>query len=494
MINTSSSYKGLSNREKGKILENLVSDVLSDFLELGYTVLSNIKRSRGDVDHLLINHLNREIYVFEDKNLNSDFRLYIGWFKTHVIDRFQHLPKIVSNYLERGYQVKRVLIISRFTVADEAVHNLIKKYSIEVIEVGKQILKQSKKWASLIKTRLSCLLKLSNSYSNDHKLRNRNNDLDSESFDSDMTGKNLKLLNFSNYLKDENYGIKLKTLHKQFGKWGSLVKRRISYLLKLYLDHSKDHSFVSNSSVSGSLDLELNNNFEGSECHTFNKNRYFEGFNLRLSNYLSILCSKTLLVFNHVKDSYLSRIKESIKLFISNTQANVTLLDFLPEEIRKENDTIQNSENPIKSKKRDSYYFLYPDDEESEQPIWLRSLKEIVTDTENYPRRWARYIYPIRKAQKLGIVNSENTNEWNELADSYSKQYFKFPIRRIAEEIYNTYLQYQGHLNDYLNTLKQYEDNHSNYQSLIFDSTAKLKGLAIALEKRMLRRYWKLYR
>jgi len=419
LINTSSSYKALSNREKGKILESLVSEAIN---ELGYHHYDNVPSGKRDIDHLIVDNANKLLYIIESKNLNSDFRLYIGWFKTHVIERFQHLPKIVSNYLERGYQVKRVLIISRFTVADEAVHNLIKKYGIVVIEVGKQLLKQSKKWASLIKIKLKCLLKLNSNFKLRSVINNYSKELDS--YDHEL-GSKTDNGSFRNFMVND--GLKIK------------------------------------------------------------EDSYSIGF--KFSNYLSRFYSKIHSILNHVKDSYyLSKIKEFIKLFISNTQANITLLDFLPE-IGKENDTIQNSENQIKSKKKDSYY---PDDEESEQPIWLRSLKEIVNDTENYPRRWARYIYPLRKAQKL--VNSENMNEWNELVNSYSKQYSKHPIRRIAQKIYDTHLQYERYLNDYLNTLKRFDNNHPDYQSLIFDSTAKLKGLAIALEKRMLRRYWKLYR
>jgi len=290
MIKGNISNKALSNREKGKILENLVSNTLLDFSELGYEILNNIRKSRGDTDHLILNHLRKLLYIIETKNVNNDFRLYTSWFKSHVIERFINLPSIVCDYRKKGYQIKRVLIISRFTVADEAVHNLIKKYSVEVIEVGKQLLKQSKKWASLIKIKLKCLLKLGNI-----KLRKDSNDLKNNSFDSDMVGRDLKFLKFSNYLNDENYGIKLKTLHKQCKKWTYLLKRSILCLLKLDTN-IKLRSVINNYSKElDSYDHELGSKADNGSFRNFMVNDglkikddgYPIGF--KLSNYLNYL-------------------------------------------------------------------------------------------------------------------------------------------------------------------------------------------------------------
>jgi len=180
---------------------------------------------------------------------------------------------------------------------------------------------------------------------------------------------------------------------------------------------------------------------------------------------------------------------------IENQLNNITLLDFLPSEIRKQYERMNNSSSQDKVnrvKKRNSYYFLYPDDEESEQPVWLRNLKEIVNDTDNYPRKWGWYIPLLRKAQKIGIVTS--IEKWNELADSYAKQYSRYTIRHLAEKIRDTYFQTEEYLDEYYNTLTRFENKYSKYPSIIFDSTAKLGGLAKALEKKMWRRYWRLHK
>jgi len=259
MIDTSKSYKSLSNREKGKILENLVSNTLLDFSDLGYEILNNIQKSRGDTDHLIINHLRKLLYIIETKNVNNDFRLYTSWFKSHVIERFINLPSIVSDYRKKGYQVKRVLIISRFTVADEAVHNLIKKYSIEVIEVGKQLLKQSKKWASLIKIKLKCLLKLGNN----NKLIKDCNGLKNNSFDSNMTGIDLKSFKFSNYLK--RLGSICSRFHSAISICISALPAKMKSLVTISLLKEKISRFISNNK--GTLTIIPIDNKDYSEKH-----------------------------------------------------------------------------------------------------------------------------------------------------------------------------------------------------------------------------------
>jgi len=329
MIDTSKSYKSLSNREKGKILENLVSNTLLDFSELGYEILNNIRKSRGDTDHVVINHTRKLLYIIETKNVNNDFRLYSSWFKSHVVERFTNLPQIVHDYLAKGYKMVPTLIISKFTVASEIVHDLIKKYGIVIIEVGKQLLKQSKKWASLIKIKLKCLLKLGNN----NKLIKDCNGLKNISFDSNMTGIDLKSFKFSNYLKGENYGIKLKTLHKECKKWIYLLKRSILCLLKLGIDYSVDHN-KDHSSVSNSLDLELNNNFERSECHIAGENHDFRGFSYYLKRPDSI-CSRfqsaisiciSALPVKMKSLVTISLLKEKISKFISDNRGTLTLI------------------------------------------------------------------------------------------------------------------------------------------------------------------------
>jgi len=212
MINGNSSIKSLSNKQKGKILESIVSEAIE---KLGYYHYDNIQNGKRDLDHIIVDDNSKIVYLLEDKNVNTAFRLYNGWFKSHVVDRFLHLPKEVRNYRERGYRIIRVLIISKFNIAHPSVIEMIEEYGIIVIEVGKQILEKTKKWVSLMKARINYLLKLHN---ND-KLNNCSFDLKYKIFDSDMTGRNLKLLNFSNYLKGENCGIKFKRLYKQLRKW-----------------------------------------------------------------------------------------------------------------------------------------------------------------------------------------------------------------------------------------------------------------------------------
>ena len=169
-----------------------------------------------------------------------------------------------------------------------------------------------------------------------------------------------------------------------------------------------------------------------------------------------------------------------------------TLLDYLPDEVKERYRTADNPNNSekIERKRENHHYFLYSGEEESK---WLRDLKKIVTDRENYPEIWYGYTLLFRKAKKNGIINRRNIEKWNELVESYAKQYSKFTIHFIAERIKDTYVEAERHLEEHLNSLVRFGNREREYARKIFDLLAKLKGLSEALRKKTLNRYWALH-
>jgi len=90
--------------------------------------------------------------------------IYGHWFRTHVIDRFVLASSPIQDLLRAfpGYNVKYVLVISVFRVADPIVYSYIRSCKIKVIETGFQALneKQANLWSVIVKKAFSCLLKL----------------------------------------------------------------------------------------------------------------------------------------------------------------------------------------------------------------------------------------------------------------------------------------------------------------------------------------------
>jgi len=152
----------LTNKDKGRIGEYGTARAL---YHLGLYSMDNIRIGKGDIDHIVLNHDSKQIFIIEDKNTNREFTVYPYWFETHILDRFVQAVPLLEFLLRAypNYTVSFVLVISVFKVADPIIHSYINSCEIKVIETGFQALneKQANLWAVTVKREISSLLKLS---------------------------------------------------------------------------------------------------------------------------------------------------------------------------------------------------------------------------------------------------------------------------------------------------------------------------------------------
>jgi len=126
----------LSNKAKGRLGEAAVSTSPSLKHRVAYHNLPTDKYG-GDIDHLAT--VDNTLLFIETKNVNENFKIYSGWARTHIIDRFTK-GAATAKLIAKSKHIRKVLIISVYKPASKKVDQLIRGLDIEIIETGKQAL------------------------------------------------------------------------------------------------------------------------------------------------------------------------------------------------------------------------------------------------------------------------------------------------------------------------------------------------------------------
>ena len=126
----------LSNKAKGRLGEKAVTTSPSLRSRIVYSNLPTDKYG-GDIDHLVT--VDNNLLFIETKNVNENFKIYSGWARTHITDRFTK-GAATAKLIAKSKHICKVLVISVYKPASKKVDQMIKDADIKVIETGKQAL------------------------------------------------------------------------------------------------------------------------------------------------------------------------------------------------------------------------------------------------------------------------------------------------------------------------------------------------------------------